>query len=237
MGSQKIHASARGRQVGSRLDKVVTGQNNQSRQALFGEDANTAHYKPGQEQPKDKALEFELREHAGRQMAAQDAQVRLAQKNVTDKGAFRKYIGGRSKQRGDRPNYSGTVVTLESVRGNRAVDSQGKEHSLTTVKPVDLDAETQPIAVRLRGSAQTDARQRESLGPFAEQLREFIQNRGDARLSLGEAAAWLKTGARKARFEAAMRGVRSFSAFLKLFPEMFKVDVPAAGGTTRVRLA
>ena len=66
---------------------------NQSRQALLGAVANPAHYKPGQEQPKDKALEFELREHAGRQMAAQDAQVRLAQKNVEETGAFREYIG------------------------------------------------------------------------------------------------------------------------------------------------
>ena len=107
---------------------------------------------------------------------------------------------------------------------------------LTTVKPVDRDARTERIAVRLRGSAQTDARQRESLRPFAEQLREFIQNRGGARLTLGEAAAWLKTGARKDRFEAAMRGVRSFSAFLKLFPEVFKVDAPASGSTTRVGL-
>ena len=87
---------------GSRLDKVVRGMNNQSRQALLGSDANTAHYKPGQEQPKDTALDFELREHAGRQMADQDAQVRLAQKNVTNKGAFREYIGrdGRRKRWG-----------------------------------------------------------------------------------------------------------------------------------------
>ena len=86
------------------------------------------------------------------------------------------------------------------------------------------------------GSAQTDARQRESLNPFAEQLREFIENRAGSRLTLGEAAAWLKSGGRKAQFEAAMRGVRSFSAFLKLFPEIFELDIPAAGGTTRVRL-
>ena len=212
--------------------------NNQSRQALLGEDANTAHYKPGQEQPEDKALEFELREHAGRQMAAQDAQVRLAQTNVQATGKFREYIGRDDRRkRGDRPNYSGTVVTLESVRGNRAIDSQGKEHSLTTIKPVNRDAQTERSAVRLRGSAQTDAKQRESLGPFAEQLREFIQNCGNARLTLGEAAAWLKMGARKARFEAAMRGVRSFSAFLKLFPETLQVDGPASGGETRVRLA
>ena len=69
------------------------GVNNQSRQALLGGDANTAFYKPGQEAPKDKALEFELREHAGRQMAAQDAQVKLAQKNVEATGKFREYIG------------------------------------------------------------------------------------------------------------------------------------------------
>ena len=122
------------------------------------------------------------------------------------------------------------------MRGNKATDTQGKEHSLTTVKPVDRDARTEPIAVRLRGSAQTDARHRESLNPYAEQLREYISNRGSARLTLGQAAAWLKTGGRKAQFEAAMRGVRSFSAFLKLFPEIFELDIPAAGGTTRVRL-
>ena len=122
------------------------------------------------------------------------------------------------------------------MRGNKATDTQGKEHSLTTVKPVDRDARTEPIAVRLRGSAQTDARQRESLNPFAEQLREFIENRAGSRLTLGEAAAWLKSGGRKAQFEAAMRGVRSFSAFLKLFPDIFELDIPAAGGTARVRL-
>ena len=82
---------------GKRLDKVVRGVNNQSRVALLGGDANTVHYRPKQEEPKDKALEFELREHAGRQMAAQDAQVRLAQKNVEQTGKFREYIG-----RGDR---------------------------------------------------------------------------------------------------------------------------------------
>ena len=46
---------------GSRLEKVVRGVNNQSRQALLGEYANTVQYKPGQGQPKDPALEFELR--------------------------------------------------------------------------------------------------------------------------------------------------------------------------------
>ena len=223
---------------GERLDKVVRGVNNQSRQALLGGEANTVHYRPGQEAPKDTALEFELREHAGRQMAAQDAQVKLAQKNVEATGKFREYIGRDDRRkRGDRPTFSGEVITLQSVRGNRATDTQGKEHSLTTVKPVDRDARTEPIAVRLRGSAQTDARHRESLNPYAEQLREYISNRGGARLTLGEAAAWLKTGGRKAQFEAAMRGVRSFSAFLKLFPEIFELDIPAAGGTTRVRLA
>ena len=84
--------------------------NNQPRKALLGGDANTAHYKPGQEAPQDKALEFELREHAGRQMAAQDAQVRWARKNVEATGKFREYIGR------DDPKKRGigriTLVTL-----------------------------------------------------------------------------------------------------------------------------
>ena len=165
------------------MDNVVRGVNNQSIQALLGGDANTVHYKT-EEGPKDKALEFELREHAGRQMKAQDAQVRLAQKNAEATGKFREYIGRDDRRkRGDRPTYSGEVITLQSVRGNKATDTQGKEHSLTTVKPVDWDARTEPIAVRLRGSAQTDARQRESLNPYAEQLREYISNRGGARLT------------------------------------------------------
>ena len=85
------------------------------------------HYKPGQEVPKDKALEFELREHAGRQMATQDAQVRLAQKNVEATGKFREYIGRDDRRkRGTRPTFSGEVITLESARGNRAIDSQGE---------------------------------------------------------------------------------------------------------------
>ena len=161
----------------------------------------------------------------------------LAQKNITDTGAFREYIGRDDRhKRGDRPNYSGTVVTLESVRGNKAFDSQGKEHSLTTIKPVDPDARTERITVRLRGSTQTDARQRGSLAPFAEALREHMQSRGGSRLILGQAAAWLKRGERKAQFEVAMRGVKSFSSFLKLFPDVFKIDIPVAGGTTRVAL-
>ena len=117
-----------------------------------------------------------------------------------------------------------------SVRGNRATDSQGKEHSLTTAKPVGRDAQTEGITVRLRGSTQTEGGQKESLGPFADALREIIQTSGRTRMTLGEAATRLKTGARKAQFEAAMRGVKSFSAFLKLFPGVFKLEIPAAGG-------
>ena len=168
-------------------------------------------------------------------MAARDAQVRLAQKNVLETGKFREYIGREDgRKRGDRPNYSGNALSLVSVRGNRATDSQGKEHSLTTAKPVGRDAQTEGITVRLRGSTQTEDRQKESLRPFAESLREIIQTSG--RMTLGEAATRLKTGARKAQFEAAMRGVKSFSAFLKLFPGVFKLEIPAAGGTARVAL-
>ena len=79
--------------------------NNQSRQALLGGDANTAHYKSWQE-PEDKALEFELREHAGHQVTAQDQQVHLAQKNVSQAGNF-----WEVHQTG-RPQEAGRPTTL-----------------------------------------------------------------------------------------------------------------------------
>ena len=59
---------------------------------MFGEETHTAHYKPGQEEQKDKALEFELREHASQHMATQDATVRLVQKHVTVTGNPNPYI-------------------------------------------------------------------------------------------------------------------------------------------------
>jgi len=70
------------------------------------------------------------------------------------------------------------------------------------------------------------------LEPFAGELREMLEARGDA-LTLGEAATRLR---RKAGFEAAMRGVRSFAGFLRLFPGMFEVQTGATGGASRVRL-
>ena len=97
--------------MGVSLGQGCEGVNNQSRQALLGAAAKTAHYKPGQE-PREKALEFELREHAGRQMAAQDAQVRLAPNNVEETGAFREYIG-----RDDRRKRGHTKL----LRGSRYV--------------------------------------------------------------------------------------------------------------------
>ena len=112
---------------GSRLDKVVKGVNNQSRQALLGEDANTAHYKPGQEQPEDKALEFELREHAGRQMTAQDAQVRLAQTNVQATGKFREYIGrGDHRKRGTGLTSQGTSLLWKVCEETRPLTTRAR---------------------------------------------------------------------------------------------------------------
>jgi len=118
------------------------------------------------------------------------------------------------------------------VRGNRAKDTEGKEHSLTTLKPVSEDARDTSITLRLVGSAQTEARQRQALEPFAGELREMLEARGDA-LTLGEAATRLR---RRPGFEAAMRGVRGFAAFLRLFPGVFEVQTGATGGAARVRL-
>ena len=63
------------------------------------------------------ALQFELREGAGRQMAQHNAVVERNQKNMQDKGAFRTYIGREDiKRRGDRPPFRGEVKTVSAVK-------------------------------------------------------------------------------------------------------------------------
>ena len=46
-------------------------------------------------------------------MKAQDAQIRLAQKNVTEAGAFRPYLG---RKRGDKHNFQGASLPWKVSR-------------------------------------------------------------------------------------------------------------------------
>ena len=80
------------------MQTVVKAHNNLSHEALMaGADPNDAY------DESNKALQFELREEAGRKIAHQNAIVERNQKNVQDNGAFRTYIGREDIRRKGRP--------------------------------------------------------------------------------------------------------------------------------------
>ena len=127
----------------------------------------------------NKNLAFELREQAGKHMAQQDAVVKTNQKNMTEQGGFRTYIGREDvRRRGDRPQFSGEVRLVSAVEGNRVRDSTGNTHSMTLAKPVPESSASTAINVRLVGSTQTEERKKDQFKKYADALRRILAAEG-----------------------------------------------------------
>ena len=121
----------------ARLPKVLKGHNKNAHQSLLNETPDEVFHKEGTA-PQNANTEFEMREQAGRQMAAQNNVTKNAQRGLEDKGAFREYIGrADARKRGDRPNYSGQVKLVDNLHGNTVTATGGTTHSLQTVRSVD----------------------------------------------------------------------------------------------------
>ena len=209
------------------VQKVAKAHNNLSHEALMaGADPNDAY------DESNKALQFELREEAGRKIAHQNAIVERNQKNVQDNGAFRTYIGREDiRRRGDRPQYSGEVKLVSVVEGNRVKDASGNVHSLTLAKPVPRETDSTTINVRLAGSEQTENRKRDLMMKHAKALKTIL--RGSGWMYMSSAATELAADSPSYKSD---RGKMTFKQFVGLFPEMFESQTSAGGGTSKVRL-
>ena len=209
------------------LPNVVKAHNNLSHEALMaGADPNEAY------DESNKALQFELREDAGRKMAQQNAVVQRNQKNIQENGAFRTYIGREDvRRRGDRPQYSGEVQLVSAVEGNRVKDASGHVHSLTLAKPVPRDSKGTAINVRLVGSEQTEHRKRDLMMKHARNLQALLRQSGWVYMS--HASTELATDDPSFRTDLGNMG---FKRFVELFPELFETQTSAVGGASKVRL-
>ena len=180
----------------------------------------------------NKALQFELREEAGRKIAHQNAIAERNPKNVQDNGAFRTYIGREDiRRRGDRPQYSGEVKLVSVVEGNRVKDASGNVHSLTLAKPVPRETDSTTINVRLAGSEQTENRKRDLMMKHAKALKTIL--RGSGWMYMSSAATELAADSPSYKSD---RGKMTFTQFVGLFPEMFETQTSAGGGTSKVKL-
>ena len=213
------------------LTRAVRGFNRQSHEGLLGETPRDARHIP-EEAPNNPQLEFELREQAGRKMQNQHAVVRTNQHNTQEQGAFRTYIGrADARKRGDKPLYGGTVHLVDSVSGNKVTDTHGKEHSLTTVRPVPADSENVNITLRLAGSKQQEDIKRKQFKQFADKLVEI--------LSAHNGPMWTSKASLELRRDPAFArtlGRMTFAAFVKLFPNKLKLQTGVAGGASKVML-
>ena len=120
---------------------------------------------------------------------------------------------------------------VDSVSGNKVTDTEGKEHSLTTVRPVPAASENVNITLRLAGSKQQEDIKRKQFKPFADKLVEY--------LSAHDGPAWTSNASSELRKDPAFAralGRMSFAAFVKLFPNLFKLQTGAAGGASKVRV-
>ena len=210
----------------ARLPKVLKGHNKNAHQSLLNETPDEVYHKPGEE-PKNNNTEFEMREQAGRQMAAQHNVTKNAQRGLEEKGAFREYIGRPdARKRGDRPNYSGSVKLVSSIHGNTVKATDGTTHSLTTIRPVDKDAKDVRITLRLAGSAQTENRKRAGFQKYADKLEAILASNPRG-MRTSDASVALRN--QDATFKDALKGM-TFTQFTNLFPELFETQTGAAGG-------
>ena len=210
------------------LSRVIRAHNRLAHEALMG-DAEPNEAYDGE----NKALQFEMREEAGKKMAQQNAVVESNQKNALDNGGFRTFIEREqlNRRRGDRPQYSGNVHLVSAVEGNRVKDEDGKTHSLTVAKPVPRDSQSTNINVRLSGSAQTEEAKRSKLRPHADNLKILLLDKGP--MFMGTASQQLQRN--DPNFKKDLAGT-TFKQFVDLFPNLFKSQTSTNGGTSRAML-
>ena len=74
--------------------------------------------------------------------------------------------------RGFKPRFEATVRQVGTVDGNEVTDESGNQFLTRFVQPVKgATADTGPVRIEQKGSAQTRARQTRILQPFAEGLQ------------------------------------------------------------------
>ena len=95
---------------------------------------------------------------------------------LEEAGGFRamETTGGKFT-RGFKPRFEATVRQVGTVDGNEVTDESGNQFLTRFVQPVKgATADTGPVRIEQKGSAQTRARQTRILQPFAEGLKRYL---------------------------------------------------------------
>ena len=211
------------------VPRVQASYNKQPHSALHGSAPDDAKTKPD--------LEFMLLQDNAEKLEENDSEEARLQRNLKNAGAFRAPIvpKGQSahafQSRIYNPRYEGKVRTVASVGRGEVVDEDGNKFPAKLVLPVHPTSET--VEIDERRDARRDVRNREELQEFVAGVVGFL---GTASKTIKEVGVFLNAQpAFKTKIRAArVKQSQPIIAFLRVFPDRFKVTMAATGGQGRV---
>ena len=206
----------------SRLDKVVKGQNKAP---------NTGEYLDG-EAPADVAGDAELvqklEEKNQEYIEHNRALVDTRAEKLREAGHFRTVKNRPANfARGWQPKWSEEVHEVDSVAFDTVTDTQGRRFKTKFTLPVHGHTETGgPRRIERGGSAQTQAKIRERLDPFAQAVAQHFG--AGASISLTRIGQYLRKqeGFRLALSEARVNQKAPIAGMLRAFPDLFTMLSP-----------
>jgi len=147
--------------------------------------------------------------------------------------------------RGFKPGWSNQVHEVKSVDGAKVTDTKGKEFLTKFTRPVSVASdyddseskgavteEDRPAQIEKSGSAQTEAKKRKHLQPWAEAVVKWLDGAKDKSMTLQRLGTILndKPDFRKAALESGISMKTPLVTFLRVYPERFIVDTAKKGG-------
>jgi len=153
-------------------------------------------------------------------------------------GHFRKMVSAMKFTRGWKPKWSAEIHAVRGVSGAHVSDETGKQSLSKFAQPVPADSTEDhgPRVIEHRGSKLTESKQRAELAELKDEAEAFLRGRGGPAL-LSVLAVHLAPLGFVAKAKAAGLNMKSATAaFLRVYPETFRIDTPENGGTSRVSL-
>ena len=171
----------------------------------------------------DKVLKFRLMQDNGLKLQRNAKQLKQRQDKLQEQGGFRVQLPKQSfKQRGFKPTFGGQVYKVDAIENNQ-VRSGDKTFPISKVMPVDPDTAKVDIPKALvAGSEQRSAAKKNIMAPFEARLRAFV---GEGSKTVRDIGIHMKAGPgfTNALSQARMDGPGGIKAFVKMFPDVFKV--------------
>jgi len=215
----------------SLLPKVVSGMNQSPHEHLMESAPDDV--------PPDEILTFALMKQASHDMQKNQEVNEKRVAELRGSGAFRVELPANLYTRGFKPRYSDAVHPIGIADGRvqvsdagRVTDDKGKSFAAKFIRGVPLDS-TGVFSTTTQGSAQTEARQRREMEPFATRVAAQV-GRGRT-MSLNKVSKLLAgAGFAAASKRAGIHQKHPIANFLRVFPERFVVNAPRVGGAASV---